>query len=113
MPVVGLTRGMSTTTTVQNFIGGQFVDPAEGQTEPVLNPATGEAIAEAPVSGPEDVERAVKAARNAFAEWATTTPGERAEALLKLADALEEHGEEIAELESDNAGKPINAVRED
>jgi betaine-aldehyde dehydrogenase len=104
---------MSTTTTLQNFIGGQFVDPAEGQTEPVLNPATGEAIAEAPVSTAEDVERAVKAARKAFPDWAVATPGERAEALLKLADALEEHGEDIAELESDNAGKPINAVRED
>ena len=104
---------MSTTTTLQNFIGGQFVDPAEGQTEPVLNPATGEAIAQAPVSTAEDVERAVEAARKAFPEWGVTTPGERAEALLKLADALEEHGEEIAELEADNAGKPINAVRED
>jgi len=104
---------MSTTTTLQNFIGGQFVDPAEGQTEPVLNPATGEAIAEAPVSTAEDVERAVEAARKAFPDWGVTTPGERAEALLKLADALEEHGEEIAELEADNAGKPISAVRED
>jgi betaine-aldehyde dehydrogenase len=104
---------MSTTTALQNFIGGKFVDPAEGQTEPVLNPATGEAIAEAPVSSAEDVERAVEAARKAFPEWGVTTPGERAEALLKLADALEEHGEEIAELEADNAGKPINAVRED
>jgi betaine-aldehyde dehydrogenase len=104
---------MSTTATLQNFIGGQFVDPAEGETEPVLNPATGEAIAEAPVSTAEDVERAVKAAREAFPEWGVTTPGERAEALLKLADALEEHGEEIAELEADNAGKPISAVRED
>ena len=104
---------MSTTTTLQNFIGGQFVDPAEGQTEPILNPATGEAIAEAPVSTAEDVERAVEAARKAFPEWGVTTPGERAEALLRLADALEEHGEEIAELEADNAGKPINAVRED
>jgi betaine-aldehyde dehydrogenase len=104
---------MSTTTTLQNFIGGQFVDPADGQTEPVLNPATGEAIAEAPVSTAEDVERGVRAARKAFPEWGVSTPGERAEALLKLADAVEEHGEEIAELEADNAGKPINAVRED
>jgi betaine-aldehyde dehydrogenase len=104
---------MSTTTALQNFIGGQFVDPAEGQTEPVLNPATGEVIAEAPVSTAEDVNRAVEAAREAFGEWGVTTPGERALALLKLADTLEEHGERIAELESDNAGKPINAVRDD
>jgi betaine-aldehyde dehydrogenase len=104
---------METTTALQNFIDGQFVDPSEGQTEPVLNPATGEAIAQAPVSGTEDVNRAVAAARKAFPEWSTTTPGERALALLKLADALEEHSDEISDLESDNAGKPINAFRED
>ena len=104
---------MSTTTTLQNFINGQFVDPAEGETEPVVNPATGETIAEAPLSGPEDVDRAVRAARNAFPEWAAQTPGERALALLKLADAIEEHADELSELESDNAGKPIEAFRGD
>src|SRR5947209_1490987 len=106
---------MATATfTLKNFIDGEFVDPVEGQTEPVLNPATGETIAQAPVSTGADVERAVGAARAAFdSGWATTTPGERALALLRLADAIEEHGEEISALEADNAGKPINAVRED
>jgi betaine-aldehyde dehydrogenase len=104
---------MTATATLQNFIDGQFVDPADGQTESILNPANAEVIAEAPLSSPEDVNRAVGAARKAFDGWATTTPGERAAALLKLADAIEEHGEEIAELESANAGKPINAFRED
>src|SRR5436189_2204181 len=104
---------MSTTATLQNFIDGQFVDPAEGQTEPVLNPASGEAIAEAPLSAAEDVDRAAKAARKAFPEWSTTTPGERALALLKLAEAIEDHADELSELESDNAGKPIAAFRED
>ncbi len=100
-------------TTLQNFIDGEFVDPADGQTEPILNPATGEAIAQAPLSNPADVDRAVKAARGAWDGWATTTPGERALALLKLADAIEEHADELSELESDNAGKPINAFRDD
>jgi len=100
-------------TTLQNFIDGEFVDPADGQTEPVLNPATGEAIAQSPLSTPADVDRAVKAAGAAFDGWATTTPGERAHALLKLADAIEEHADELAELEADNAGKPINAFRDD
>jgi betaine-aldehyde dehydrogenase len=103
-------------TTVQkleNFIGGSFVEPAEGRTEQVLDPSTGQAIAEVPVSTAPDVDRAVKAARGAFEGWATTTPGERAEALLKLAAALEELGDDIAELESANAGKPIQAVRSD
>jgi betaine-aldehyde dehydrogenase len=104
---------MSTTTTLQNFVGNEFVDPAEGETEPVLNPATGEVIAQAPLSSAEDVSRAVNAARKAFPGWAAQTPGERALALLKLADAVEEHAEELSELESDNAGKPISAFRDD
>src|SRR5690242_8325250 len=100
-------------TTLKNFIDGEFVDPAEGETEPILNPATGEVIAEAPASTALDVDRAVGAAKAAYDEWSVTTPGERAAALLKLADAIEEHADELAELESDNAGKPINAFRDD
>ncbi len=100
-------------TALKNFIDGEYVDPAEGQTEPILNPATGEAIAEAPLSTAADVDRAVHAARSAFDGWSTTTPGERALAMLKLADAIEEHADELAELEADNAGKPINAFRDD
>jgi betaine-aldehyde dehydrogenase len=99
--------------TLQNFIDGEFVDPADGQTEPVLNPATGEVIAQAPLSTSADVDRAVSAAKAAYDEWSVTTPGERAAALLKLADTIEEHADELAELESDNAGKPINAFRDD
>ena len=70
-------------TKLQNFIGGEFVDPADGATEAVLNPATAEEIAEAPLSGEEDVDRAVAAAKGAFDGWADTTPGERALALLQ------------------------------
>jgi betaine-aldehyde dehydrogenase len=101
------------TSTLQNFIDGEFVDPVQGQTEPVLNPATGDVIAHAPLSTADDVDRAVKAARTAFEGWSTTTPGERAVAMLKLADAIEAHADELAELESDNAGKPIEAFRSD
>ena len=103
----------TTAPTLQNFIASASVDPVEGQTEPIVNPATGEVIAHAPVSGAADVDRAVRAAREAFPGWAATTPGGRAQALLLLADAIEAHAEELAELESDNAGKPINAFRED
>jgi betaine-aldehyde dehydrogenase len=104
----------TTVPTLQNFIDSEAIDPAEGQTEEILNPATGDVIANAPLSTAEDVDRAVNAARAAFDDgWATTTPGERAGMLLKLADTIEEHAAEIAELESANAGKPIAAFRDD
>src|SRR4051795_193521 len=101
------------TTKLQNFIDGEFVDPTSGETEPVLNPATGEQVAEAPLSGAEDVNRAVEAARRAFEGWAAATPGERSLALLKLADRLEEHAEELSDLEAEDAGKPRKAFLED
>jgi betaine-aldehyde dehydrogenase len=106
---------MSTTasTTLQNFVNGELVDPTSGSTTPVLNPATGEEIAQAPDSSAEDVAKAVASARAAWEGWANTTPGERARALLKLADAIEEHGDELAEMEARNAGKPIEMVKSD
>ncbi len=103
----------ATQTTHQNFINGEFVAPVEGQTEPVINPATGETIATVPLSTEADVDRAVKAARTAFDSWARTTPAERADALLRIAEAIDEHAEEISELEADNAGKPLAAMRND
>jgi betaine-aldehyde dehydrogenase len=102
----------SATATLQNFIDGEQIASA-GESEPVFNPATGEELAGAPMSTVEDVDRAVQAARRAFARWSQTTPAQRATALLTLADRLEEHGEEIARLEALNAGKPIAAVRND
>jgi betaine-aldehyde dehydrogenase len=99
--------------TLQNFIDGEFADPADGRTEPIINPATGQTIAHAPLSSVEDVERAVAAARGAFEGWSNQTPGERSLALLKLADAVEEHGDELARLEALDAGKPIEAVKSD
>jgi betaine-aldehyde dehydrogenase len=103
----------ATKTKLQNFIDGELVDPAEGAMEEVLNPATAEVIAEAPLSTAEDVDRAVQAAKRAFDGWADATPGERSLALLKLADAVEEHAEELADLEAANAGKPRHAFVED
>ena len=102
----------TTAQTLRNFIDGEWVDAA-AETEPVLNPATGEEIARAPRSGAEDVDRAVSAARRAFDGWAATTPAQRSQALLAIADAIEEHGEEIARAEALNAGKPIEAVKAD
>jgi betaine-aldehyde dehydrogenase len=102
-----------TKTKLRNFIGGKAVDPVEGRTEEVLNPATAEPIAEAPLSTKADVDRAVAAAKGAFEGWAATPPGERARVLLRMADLIEERGEEIADLEAADAGKPRAAVLED
>src|SRR3954453_6105198 len=107
---------MSTTAatpTLQNFIDGAFVDAAASETLPVLNPATGEELAQEPVSSREDVDRAVGAARKAFAAWSKTTPQDRQAALLKLADIIEENADELAELEARNAGKPLQAFKDD
>jgi betaine-aldehyde dehydrogenase len=102
----------TTAETLRNFIDGEPV-AHEGETEPVLNPATGEELARAPRSSAEDVDRAVSAARRAFDGWSARTPAERAQALLAIADVVEEHGAEIARLEALNAGKPIEAVTSD
>src|SRR4051794_25072020 len=101
------------TSTFNNFIDGESVAAASGGTADVINPATGEAMAQAPDSGAEDVNRAVAAATVAFDGWGNSTPGERSLALLRLADALEARGDELAELEARNAGKPLQAVKDD
>ena len=72
----------------------------------VLNPATGEVIAEVPRGTAEDVERAVGAAKKAWVEWQDKTPKDRMELLLALADVIDENAEELARLESLNVGKP-------
>jgi 1-pyrroline dehydrogenase len=90
----------------QMFVGGQWTDATGGETQNVVNPATGEVMAEVPKATEADVERAVGAARKAFETWGETTPRERSELLLKLADALIEHGDEFGDLESENVGKP-------
>jgi len=98
--------------TLQNFIDGE-PSAGEGESEPVLNPATGEELARAPRSSAEDVDRAVTAARRAFGGWSGAPPAQRSQALLALADLVEEHGDELARLEALNAGKPIEAVKND
>ena len=98
---------------IQNFIGGEPRATAGGGSEEIVNPATGEAIATAPLSDEQDVDAAVGAAERAFAQWSQTTPGERAAMLLAIADGIEERAEEFAQLEARNVGKPIDAVREE
>ncbi len=96
------------------FIGGEWVDSAGDESLPVVNPATGEVIAEIPRGTEEDVNRAVAAAGRAFDEvWFDTTPGERQAMMLKLADAIDANAEEIGRIESENVGKPFGSVMQD
>jgi 1-pyrroline dehydrogenase len=97
----------------QNFVGGEWVDAVEGETAEIINPATGETIAEVPKGTEADVDRAVEAAKRAWAEWRDTTPQERSEMLLKLADAIEEHTDELAQVESQNVGKPLAYAKDE
>jgi betaine-aldehyde dehydrogenase len=96
---------------VQNFIDGKSVDAIDGRRADLINPATGEVLGSAPVSGPEDVDAAYRAAANAFETWRDTTPAERQRAMLKFADALESRAEEIIAAECENTGKPIELTR--
>ena len=96
--------------TYQQFIGGQFVDAASGETLDVENPANGQVIAKVPASAKEDVDRAVNAAETAFQTWKQTTPQDRSLILLKIADALDASSDELGRLESANAGKPVGAA---
>jgi len=96
--------------TYQQFIGGQFVDSASGETLDVENPANGQVIAKVPASDKEDVDRAVNAAETAFVTWRQSTPQDRSLILLKIADSLDASADELGRLESANAGKPVGAA---
>ena len=104
---------MSRTATQQILIGGSWAVASSGETMEVLNPATEESIASVPRCAAEDVDAAVAAARTALPEWLETTPGERAEVLLKLADVIDANAEELAEIESRNVGKPLSYARDE
>ena len=92
----------------QMSIGGQWADSSDGAVQEIVNPATGEVIATVPKGTAQDVDRAVAAARRAYDEvWFDTTPRERSELMLKLAATIEEHGDELARIESENVGKPF------
>jgi len=94
-----------------NFIGGSPLEAASGRRSGVTSPGDGREIATVPDSGAEDVDQAVAAAQRAFKTWSQTTPRQRQAALLALADVLQAHDDELAELEALDAGKPISVVR--
>jgi betaine-aldehyde dehydrogenase len=93
--------------TFKNVINSELVGSASGETYDVIDPTTGEVYAQAPMSGAEDVDRAYAAAAAAFESWGQTTPQERGNALLKIAQAIEDRVEEINAVECQDTGKPL------
>jgi betaine-aldehyde dehydrogenase len=91
---------------LRNFVDGSYVEPVDGGYADLIDPATGEVFASAPLSGAEDVNRAMSAAATAFRSWRETTPSERQRALLKMADAIEARADDLLDAEVRNTGKP-------
>jgi betaine-aldehyde dehydrogenase len=93
------------------FIGGQFVDALDGRTLPVIDPHDGATLASIALGGAADIDRAVVAAAAAVPAWSRRTAAERGRLLLALADAIEAHADELAELETRDTGHPIRDTR--
>src|SRR6266566_4434442 len=90
------------------FIDGKWVPGTGREHQDIVNPATGKVIASVPKGTEEDVNLAVRAARDAYDDvWFDSTPRDRSERLLKLAEVITLHGEELAQIESENVGKPL------
>ncbi len=94
-----------------NFIGGKPVPAKSGETTEIINPSTGEAYAAAPLSGQADADAAFAAASAAFSGWRDATPAERSLALLRIADTIAAHSEELVRIEAENTGKPLALTR--
>jgi 1-pyrroline dehydrogenase len=96
------------------YIGGSWVESGRGEVEDDINPANGQAVAQVQVGTREDADRAVAAAAKAYDDvWFDTPPKERSAMMLKLADAMEADAEELARLEAEDVGKPIEVSRAD
>ena len=94
------------------LIGGEQVDALDGQTFEVHNPATGEVIANVPLGGKADVDRAVEAAQKAFdGPYSKWSAAKRGRTLQKFADLVKKNVEELAQIDRENVGKPISASR--
>src|SRR3984885_8724414 len=91
------------------LIGGKWVEAASGKTFETRNPATGEVLARVAEGDREDIDRAVKAARRAFEEgpWSETLPADRSRLLWKISELIDQHRDELAELETLDNGKPV------
>jgi aminobutyraldehyde dehydrogenase len=95
----------------KNLVNGELVASVEGREEPIISPVDEGVLANVPLGGQKDVDRAVEAASAAFAKWQDSTPQDRSLLLLKLADLVEKNADELAALESENVGKPIGLAK--
>ncbi len=100
-------------TELRNFVNGTHVEARGDASLTLIDPATEEVYATAPVSTAEDVADAYRAAQSAFETWGSTTPAERQLALFRIADAMEERAEEFADAESQDTGKPRSTLVDD
>jgi phenylacetaldehyde dehydrogenase len=100
-------------TSQQLFINGQWCNAVSGRTFETPNPATGEVLAGVAEGGAEDIDRAVRAARQAFetGPWSRMTPSERGRIIWRIGDLILEHADELAQLESLDNGKPVAVAR--
>ena len=98
---------------LSNYINGELVPPVDGKYAEIVNPATGSAYLLAPLSGPEDVDLACRAAAAAFKVWSRMGPGERSKALHLAADAIESRRDELVAAEVTNTGKPLAGFRDE
>src|SRR5687767_8213187 len=95
----------------KNYIGGEWVEAASGETFEVINPSNGEVVAAAPKGGREDAQRAIAAAKESWESrvWADMDPDERVRIMRQVVDKFTEHEDELAELESLQAGMTMRA----
>jgi betaine-aldehyde dehydrogenase len=107
------TRSIVSTPILSNFINGQFVPPTGSEVLDIVDPSTGATVARAPISGANDVDDAMAAARAAFAGWSRRTPSERQRALLLLADAVDANSDALVEAQHRNTGQPRATIATD
>lgn len=102
-----------TTPTLKNFVNGAYSEAKGSGALPLIDPATEEVYAHAPISDATDIDSAYRAAEAAFELWGDTTPGERQLALFRIADEIEKRADQFADLESQDTGKPRASLVED
>src|SRR5437016_5891102 len=106
-----MTVAAPSATKLPNYVNGQWTESAASEWQDVMNPATGEVLAQVPLSGPAEVAAAVSAASTAFPEWRRTPPEDRIQPLFKLKQLLEEHIDELGRIITQENGKTLSEAK--